>query len=154
MSVQSATYGDSTVDRSTRDASVISVLSGVVSGSNGDNCASSSGSGSGSGSNVDKNNISAIHSSNQHPHPSTTTSPTTTGSISISQPDSHTHTGTDTDKITPDDTVIGRCVDCSCPYDHFSGLVVCTVCRLPVLVCGVCVAERCHPGEFHCFRHR
>ena len=153
MSVQSATYGDSTVDRSTRDASVISVLSGVVSGSNGDNCASSSGSGSGSGSNVDKNNISAIHSSNQHPDPSTTTS---TGSISIpiSHTATHPDTHPDTDKITPDDTVIGRCVDCSCPYDHFSGLVVCTVCRLPVLVCGVCVAERCHPGEFHCFRHR
>ena len=52
------------------------------------------------------------------------------------------------------DTIIGRCVDCSCPYDLFSGLIVCTVCRLPVLVCGVCAVEKCFPGEYHCFRHR
>ena len=51
-------------------------------------------------------------------------------------------------------SVIGRCVDCSCPYDRFSGLIVCTVCRLPVLVCGVCAVEKCYPGEYHCFRHR
>ena len=54
--------------------------------------------------------------------------------------------------IVPD--VVGRCVDCSCPYDRFSGLVVCTVCRLPVLVCDVCAEEKCYPGEYHCFRHR
>ena len=53
-----------------------------------------------------------------------------------------------------DKSVIGRCVDCSCPYDCFSGLIVCTVCRLPVLVCTVCAVERCYPGEYHCFRHR
>ena len=50
--------------------------------------------------------------------------------------------------------VVGRCVDCSCPYDRFSGLVVCTVCRLPVLVCDVCAEAKCYPGEYHCFRHR
>ena len=54
--------------------------------------------------------------------------------------------------VVPD--VVGRCVDCSCPYDRFSGLVVCTVCRLPVLVCDVCAEEKCFPGEYHCFRHR
>ena len=54
--------------------------------------------------------------------------------------------------VVPD--VVGRCVDCSCPYDRFSGLVVCTVCRLPVLVCDVCAEEKCYPGEYHCFRHR
>ena len=54
--------------------------------------------------------------------------------------------------VVPD--VVGRCVDCSCPYDRFSGLVVCTVCRLPVLVCDVCANEKCLPGEYHCFRHR
>jgi hypothetical protein len=51
-------------------------------------------------------------------------------------------------------SVIGRCVDCACPYDRFSGLIVCTVCRLPVLVCEVCAVEKCYPGEYHCFRHR
>ena len=54
--------------------------------------------------------------------------------------------------VVPD--VVGRCVDCSCPYDRFSGLVVCTVCRLPVLVCDVCAEKKCYPGEYHCFRHR
>ena len=53
-----------------------------------------------------------------------------------------------------DKNVIGRCVDCSCPYDSFSGLIVCTVCRLPVLVCTICAVEKCYPGEYHCFRHR
>ena len=53
-----------------------------------------------------------------------------------------------------DKNIIGRCVDCSCPYDSFSGLIVCTVCRLPVLVCTICAVEKCYPGEYHCFRHR
>jgi UPF0176 protein len=50
--------------------------------------------------------------------------------------------------------VVGRCLDCSQPFDEFSGRVVCTVCRLPVLVCPQCREERCVPGEYHCYRHR
>jgi predicted sulfurtransferase len=50
--------------------------------------------------------------------------------------------------------VVGRCLDCAEPFDQFSGRVVCTVCRLPVLVCPRCREERCEPGEYHCWRHR
>ena len=50
--------------------------------------------------------------------------------------------------------VVGRCLDCAAPFDQFSGRVVCTVCRLPVLVCPQCRDERCEPGEYHCWRHR
>lgn len=34
--------------------------------------------------------------------------------------------------------VVGQCLDCRRPHDTFSGRVVCTVCRLPVLVCPAC----------------
>jgi hypothetical protein len=53
-----------------------------------------------------------------------------------------------------DNSIIGRCVDCERKYDTLSGLVVCTVCRLPVIVCNVCTVEKCYPGEYHCYRHR
>jgi hypothetical protein len=49
--------------------------------------------------------------------------------------------------------IVGECLDCNKPYDVYSGLVVCTVCRLPVLVCPVCAVNKCYPGEFHCYRY-
>jgi predicted sulfurtransferase len=50
--------------------------------------------------------------------------------------------------------VVGRCIDCACPHDVYSGHIVCTVCRMPVLVCPQCVASNPVPGEYHCSRHR
>ena len=44
--------------------------------------------------------------------------------------------------------VVGRCLDCNTPFDQFSGTVVCTVCRLPVLVCPSCRVLRCLPGPY------
>ena len=44
--------------------------------------------------------------------------------------------------------VVGRCLDCSTPFDQFSGTVVCTVCRLPVLVCPSCRVHRYLPGKY------
>jgi hypothetical protein len=46
-----------------------------------------------------------------------------------------------------EDEVVGRCLDCDIPFDQFSGTVVCTVCRLPVLVCPTCRVHRCLPGR-------
>ena len=37
-----------------------------------------------------------------------------------------------------EEEVVGQCLDCRRPHDTFSGRVVCTVCRLPVLVCPAC----------------
>ncbi len=50
--------------------------------------------------------------------------------------------------------VVGRCIDCTGPHDVYSGFIVCTVCRMPVLVCPQCVSENKHPGEYYCSRHR
>ena len=50
--------------------------------------------------------------------------------------------------------VVGRCIDCSTLYDVYSGHIVCTVCRMPVLVCTRCVHDSTTPGEYHCSRHR
>jgi UPF0176 protein len=52
--------------------------------------------------------------------------------------------------------VVGRCIDCSAPFDQYSGQVVCTVCRLPVLTCAACKARNASafPGEYYCARHR
>lgn len=50
--------------------------------------------------------------------------------------------------------VVGRCIDCSIHHDVYSGHIVCTVCRMPVLVCPSCVASSSTPGEYHCTRHR
>ena len=51
-------------------------------------------------------------------------------------------------------SLVGRCVECESPFDTFSGKVVCTVCRQPVLVCESCRSSRCYPGEYHCWRHQ
>ena len=51
-------------------------------------------------------------------------------------------------ELEPEQEVVGRCLDCSTPFDQFSGTVVCTVCRLPALVCPSCRVHRCLPGKF------
>ena len=50
--------------------------------------------------------------------------------------------------------VVGSCIDCSAPHDVYSGHIVCTVCRMPVLVCPTCVSNSPTPNEYHCCRHR
>ena len=50
--------------------------------------------------------------------------------------------------------VVGCCLDCDLPHDIFSGLIVCTVCRMPVLCCPSCVQANPWPGEYYCRRHR
>jgi predicted sulfurtransferase len=50
--------------------------------------------------------------------------------------------------------VVGKCIDCDAAHDVYSGHIVCTVCRMPVLVCPACVASSNPPGEYHCSRHR
>jgi predicted sulfurtransferase len=49
-----------------------------------------------------------------------------------------------------DETVVGKCLYCSCPYDTFHPHCVCTVCREPTLVCGPCQDR---VKEYHCFNH-
>jgi hypothetical protein len=53
-----------------------------------------------------------------------------------------------------DERVVGRCIECDSQYDRFSGHVVCTVCRAPILVCKKCIAENPYPEEYYCSRHR
>lgn len=50
--------------------------------------------------------------------------------------------------------VVGKCIDCACAHDEYSGYVVCTVCRQPVLVCPNCRNNNPHPEEYYCHRHR
>lgn len=47
-------------------------------------------------------------------------------------------------------TVVGRCVECSSPFDEISGSRLCTVCRDLVLVCPNCQESL---REYHCRRH-
>ena len=51
-------------------------------------------------------------------------------------------------------SVVGRCIDCASRHDVYSGFIVCTVCRMPVLVCPSCVQSNPAQGEYHCSRHR
>jgi len=51
-------------------------------------------------------------------------------------------------------SVVGRCIDCASQHDVYSGFIVCTVCRMPVLVCPSCVQSNPAQGEYHCSRHR
>lgn len=48
--------------------------------------------------------------------------------------------------------VVGKCIECQCPFDEFSGRKVCSVCRDLVLVCDSCFHER--HGEVHCTDHQ
>ena len=50
-------------------------------------------------------------------------------------------------------TIAGKCLYCSSPYDTVSAERVCCVCRLEVLVCEQCVSSNSHPGEYHCASH-
>lgn len=50
--------------------------------------------------------------------------------------------------------VVGHCIDCNCNFDRYSGNIVCTVCRQPVLVCDECVRSNPFPNEYYCIRHR
>jgi len=47
--------------------------------------------------------------------------------------------------------IVGRCIECSTPYDEISGSRLCTVCRDLVLVCPDCCARS---REYHCKRHQ
>jgi hypothetical protein len=51
---------------------------------------------------------------------------------------------------TPDYEMVGRCVECSAPFDRLCGSRVCTVCRDLVLVCPTCQTSL---REYHCLRH-
>ena len=51
-----------------------------------------------------------------------------------------------------DGSVVGRCGECSAPWDTHHGGRVCTVCRALVLVCDVCDASSEH-GEYWCPEH-
>ncbi|CAB9520305.1 UPF0176 protein [Seminavis robusta] len=46
--------------------------------------------------------------------------------------------------------IVGKCVECSAPYDEISGSRICTVCRDLVLVCTLCQVKM---REYHCQRH-
>ena len=48
---------------------------------------------------------------------------------------------------------VGRCLQCQQPHDKYSGLICCTVCHQPTLVCPSCVSINPHPGEYHCSHH-
>lgn len=50
--------------------------------------------------------------------------------------------------------VVGHCIDCHSNFDRYSGNIVCTVCRQPVLVCDECVRSNPFPNEYYCIRHR
>ena len=57
-------------------------------------------------------------------------------------------------RASEDKNIIGKCVDCAHPHDIYSGLIVCTVCRMPLLCCSQCVSENPYPGEYYCVKHR
>lgn len=46
--------------------------------------------------------------------------------------------------------VVGKCIECSSPYDEISGSRLCSVCRDLVLVCPKCQESL---REYHCKRH-
>lgn len=47
-------------------------------------------------------------------------------------------------------SIVGKCVECTLPFDEISGSRICTVCRDLVLVCPTCHATL---REYHCRRH-
>jgi hypothetical protein len=48
--------------------------------------------------------------------------------------------------------IVGKCIECECPYEEFNGRKVCSVCRDLVIVCDECFFKR--HGEMHCTDHR
>ncbi len=49
------------------------------------------------------------------------------------------------------DNIVGKCIECSTPYDQISGAILCTVCRDLLLICTQC---RNSLHEYHCSRHQ
>ena len=47
--------------------------------------------------------------------------------------------------------IVGKCIECTIPYDKLSGGNLCTVCRDLVLICPSCRESK---HEYHCDRHR
>lgn len=54
------------------------------------------------------------------------------------------------DPTKPQNEIVGRCTECSVPYDEICGSRVCTVCRDLVLICPTCQTQL---REYHCRRH-
>jgi len=56
---------------------------------------------------------------------------------------------------TPDEKkssqIVGKCIECTRPYDDFAADHVCTVCREPTLVCPTCTGKLI---ELHCMQHQ
>jgi hypothetical protein len=93
--------------------------------------------------------------------PHITTTATTCAAASTTAPAADAHAGSEIDtnrtaaaKNEDEEEVVGHCIECNSPYDTFSGSKMCTVCRLPLLVCDTCATTVCFPGEYHCYRHR
>jgi hypothetical protein len=68
--------------------------------------------------------------------------------------DSRIAMGPDGESPTNPSKIVGHCIDCNSDFDRYSGNIVCTVCRQPVLVCDTCVRENPYPNEYYCARHR
>lgn len=56
----------------------------------------------------------------------------------------------ETTQTTTSNNIVGRCVNCDAPFDSFDPHCVCTVCREPTLVCGVCQHRL---AAYHCRTH-
>ena len=56
----------------------------------------------------------------------------------------------ESDETSAKTDVIGRCIECSLPFDEICGSRICTVCRDLVLVCPSCQSTL---REYHCHRH-
>ena len=83
---------------------------------------------------------------------------TDAGTDSQEHPDGE-DAGTDIKLLNPSrrigNIIIGQCIDCNTKFDEYSGNVVCTVCRQPVLVCDTCrVGDGKISREYHCRKHR
>lgn len=68
--------------------------------------------------------------------------------------DSRIAMGPDGETASTATKVVGHCIDCNSDFDRYSGNIVCTVCRQPVLVCDHCVENNPYPNEYYCVRHR
>jgi predicted sulfurtransferase len=71
-----------------------------------------------------------------------------------SNPDQQQHQLDGSYSLGGSSVVVGKCIDCKASHDTYSGFIVCTVCRMPVLVCPNCVENNPYPGEYYCSRHR
>ena len=76
---------------------------------------------------------------------STDTLTTLTSNVSIEESEQRSSSTTLTS------FVVGRCVECTSPYDELSGTRICSVCRDFVVVCPDCAARL---REYHCVTHQ